>query len=89
MQTRDMYIPVGGIGFWQGAIRDLADPRYQPPGRRWNRDEWMVDLLYGDQEVASGHQPDPVPAQALAGAAQGRRLAAWAGFQRAGFQGAQ
>jgi hypothetical protein len=51
MQTRDMYIPVGDIGFWQGAIRDLADPRY-PDARKTveNRGEWMVDLLYGDQE---------------------------------------
>ena len=51
MQTRDMYIPVGDIGFWQGAIRDLADPRY-PDARKTveNRGDWMVDLLYGDQE---------------------------------------
>ena len=51
MQTRDMYIPVGDIGFWQGAIRDLADPRY-PAARKTveNRNEWMVDLLYGDQD---------------------------------------
>jgi hypothetical protein len=70
MQTRDMYIPVGDIGFWQGAIRDLADPRY-PDARKTveNRGDWMVDLLYGDQEGGQRAisrfrcQPRPWPAQ--------------------------
>jgi hypothetical protein len=70
MQTRDMYIPVGDIGFWQGAIRDMADPRY-PDARKTveSRGDWMVDLLYGDQEGGQRAisrfrcQPRPWPAQ--------------------------
>ena len=71
MQTRDLYIPAGDIGFWQGAIRDLADPRY-PEARqddRGQRTTWMVDLLYGDQEGGQRAitrfrcQPRPWPAQ--------------------------
>jgi hypothetical protein len=51
LQTRDLYVSAGDIGFWQGAIRDLADPRY-PMARRVieSRSEWIVDLLYGDQD---------------------------------------
>ena len=26
--TRDLYIPSGDVGFWQGAIRDVDDPGY-------------------------------------------------------------
>jgi hypothetical protein len=32
-QARDLYIPVGDIGFWQGAFRDPEDPRSPPPAR--------------------------------------------------------
>jgi hypothetical protein len=51
MQTRDLWISPGDIGFWQGAIRDLADQRY-PMARRVieTRSDWIVDLLYGDQD---------------------------------------
>jgi hypothetical protein len=50
-QQRDLYIPAGDNGFWQGAIRDRDDPDYDhvrsaaENGRRV-----MVDLLYGDHE---------------------------------------
>jgi len=49
--TRDLYIAPGDIGFWQGAIRDRADP--ERPAlldviRR--HDRFTVDLLYGDYE---------------------------------------
>ncbi len=27
-QTRDLYVPGGDVGFWQGAIRDGNDPEY-------------------------------------------------------------
>jgi hypothetical protein len=27
-QTRDLYIPAGDTGFWQGAVRDRDDPAY-------------------------------------------------------------
>jgi hypothetical protein len=51
LQTRDMYIPPGDTGFWQGAIRNLDDPQYDEArkvieGRR----EWILDLLYGDED---------------------------------------
>ena len=50
-QQRDLYIPAGGDGFWQGAIRDPADPSYQglhaaaEDGKRLT-----LDLLYSDHE---------------------------------------
>jgi hypothetical protein len=51
LQTRDMYIPVADTGFWQGAIRDPADPRYEMTRKVIeSRGEWYVDLLYGDHE---------------------------------------
>jgi hypothetical protein len=50
-QQRDLYIPTGGDGFWQGAIRDPADPSYQ--GLRAAAEEGTrltLDLLYSDHE---------------------------------------
>jgi hypothetical protein len=53
-QQRDLYIPAGENGFWQGAIRDRDDPDYAPlcsvrsildRGARVT-----VDLLYSDHE---------------------------------------
>jgi hypothetical protein len=50
-QSRDLYIPAGDSGFWQGAIRDPADPDHSTiltavrAGRRV-----LIDLLYGDYE---------------------------------------
>lgn len=48
---RDLYIPAGGTGFWQGAIRELEDDM------RGGLDDavaagepLLVDLLYGDYE---------------------------------------
>lgn len=66
-QNRDLYIPVGDIGFWQGALRD--------PGHRWYEEArkaieacepWTVELLYGDHEggqrVVTRFTILPVPA---------------------------
>jgi hypothetical protein len=51
MQSRDMYIPVDDTGFWQAAIRDPADPRYEMARKVVeSRGEWFVDLLYGDHD---------------------------------------
>jgi hypothetical protein len=49
--TRDLYIPPGDVGFWQGALRDPEDPRY-PDARKTieSRQPWTVDLLYSDHE---------------------------------------
>jgi hypothetical protein len=50
-QTRDLYVPAGETGFWQGAIREPEDPF-----RDGLREAFMaggiltVDLLYGDHE---------------------------------------
>jgi hypothetical protein len=50
-QSRDLYIPAGDSGFWQGAIRDPSDKWHGPlldakkSGRRI-----MIDLLYGDYQ---------------------------------------
>jgi hypothetical protein len=50
-QTRDLYVPAGDTGFWQGAIREPADPF-----REGLREAFLagavltVDLLYGDHE---------------------------------------
>jgi hypothetical protein len=50
-QARDLYIPPADIGFWQGAIRDPADPDLDsaiaaiPAG-----EPLTIDVLYGDHE---------------------------------------
>jgi hypothetical protein len=50
-QTRDLYVPAGDTGFWQGAIREPDDPF-----REGLREAFLagsvltVDLLYGDHE---------------------------------------
>jgi hypothetical protein len=50
-QQRDLYIPAGDNGFWQGALRDhddadLAFVRHAAE----NGERVMIDLLYGDYE---------------------------------------
>jgi hypothetical protein len=50
-QTRDLYIAAGDTGFWQGAFRDPADPRYEAAQVAVKgRDPLTIDLLYGDYE---------------------------------------
>lgn len=50
-QTRDLYVPAGQTGFWQGAIRDPDDPDYAlMQAAAESGDRVHVDLLYGDQE---------------------------------------
>ncbi len=50
-QVRDLYVPAGDVGFWQGGIRDSGDQCYEGL-RSAARDgvRVMVDLLYGDHE---------------------------------------
>jgi hypothetical protein len=51
LNTRDLYVPPGDTGFWEGAFRDPSDPRY--PGAREvieSRQPWTIDLLYSDHE---------------------------------------
>lgn len=49
--TRDLYVPPGDIGFWQGAFRDPDDPRHAIAREVVQaREPWTVDLLYSDLE---------------------------------------
>jgi hypothetical protein len=50
-QGIDLYIPAGGTGYWEAAIRDADDPG-RPAAEKAlvNREPFRVDLLYGDQE---------------------------------------
>jgi hypothetical protein len=50
-QSRDLYIPAGDSGFWQGAIRDSADEWHEAllQAKKSAR-RIMIDLLYGDYQ---------------------------------------
>jgi hypothetical protein len=49
--VRDMYIPSGDIGFWQGALRDADDPWREGAVKAIDAgDPLTVDVLYGDHE---------------------------------------
>ena len=51
MQTRDLFIAPGDLGFWQAAIRDHGDADYVWLGRAiLDAQVFTVDLLYGDLE---------------------------------------
>ncbi len=50
LQTRDLYIPAGDIGMWQGALRDRSDPTYQAVAEAIDTQEVIsIELLYSDQ----------------------------------------
>ncbi len=50
-QTRDIYIPAGDAGFWQGAIRDSDDADHDTIAEAVkNRESLTVSMLYGDGE---------------------------------------
>jgi len=49
--TIDLYVPAGGTGYWEGAIREPDDP--VRPGileKVGDREPFTVDVLYGDQQ---------------------------------------
>ena len=49
--TRDLYLPAGGTGFWQGAFRDQGEPEWDEMAKAvQERTEMTVDVLYGDFE---------------------------------------
>ena len=49
--TRDLYVPPGDTGFWQGALRDPEEPIYTQVRAAIEADETItIDLLYGDHE---------------------------------------
>ena len=54
--TRDLYIPAGDLGFWQGAFRDPAEPLFTAARDAVNAKGHMtVELLYTDHE--GGQRP--------------------------------
>jgi hypothetical protein len=49
--TRDLYVPAGDVGFWQGALRDPDEAIYgQIRSVIEARQRFTVDVLYGDHE---------------------------------------
>jgi hypothetical protein len=49
LQGRDLYIPAGDIGLWQGALRDRSDPVHDALARVIDaREPFTVELLYSD-----------------------------------------
>jgi hypothetical protein len=50
-QQRDLYIPSGAIGFWQGALRDREDEMREGLDEAFAAGERLtLDVLYGDHE---------------------------------------
>jgi cbb3-type cytochrome oxidase subunit 3 len=48
---RDLYVPTGDVGFWQGTFRDREDPAFaQAREAIENRRSMTIDLLYSDHE---------------------------------------
>jgi hypothetical protein len=49
--TRDIYVPAGDVGFWQGALRDVDDEDFgRVSACIEERRTLTIDLLYGDAE---------------------------------------
>ncbi len=56
-QTRDLYVPAGDIGMWQGALRNPGDRvRADVVDRIETAQPITVELLYSDQ-VGNGRSP--------------------------------
>jgi len=48
-QTRALYVPSGGLGFWQGALRDPAEPIFRDfKAAGEARQPVTIDVLYSD-----------------------------------------
>lgn len=49
--TRDLYIAVGEVGFWQGSFRDPSSPAFADARAAVEEHaDWTIDILYGDAE---------------------------------------
>jgi hypothetical protein len=49
--TRDLYVPVGDVGFWQGSFRDPGSAEFaEARDAISHRNVLIIDLLYGDHE---------------------------------------
>jgi hypothetical protein len=54
-QTRDLYVPAGDTGFWQGSVREPDDPFREGLQAAFLAGEMLtVDLFYGDHEGGQG-----------------------------------
>ncbi|HKQ03146.1 MAG TPA: hypothetical protein VJ735_22720 [Actinomycetes bacterium] len=50
-QGRDLFIPAGGLGFWQGAVRDSGDQLHSSLSAAiQERRRFAIELLYSDHE---------------------------------------
>lgn len=50
-QQLDLYIPAGGDGYWQGALRDESESQHAAlSAAAESRERIMIDLMYGDHE---------------------------------------
>jgi hypothetical protein len=48
---RDLYVPVGDVGFWQGTFRDPSTSEFaEAKAVIEAREPWSIDVLYGDAE---------------------------------------
>lgn len=49
--TIDLYVPAGGTGYWEGAVREADDPVREALSRSIaDREPFTIEVLYGDQE---------------------------------------
>jgi hypothetical protein len=49
--TRDLYVAVGDVSFWQGTYRDPTEPEFsQVRSRVTARERLALDILYGDHQ---------------------------------------
>jgi hypothetical protein len=49
--TRDIYVPAGDVGFWQGTFRDPTAAEFAPARKAVDEhQEIFVDVMYGDLE---------------------------------------
>jgi len=49
--TRDLYVPIGEEGFWQGTFRDPSSPQFEAAKAVVdNHGPFTVEILYGDVE---------------------------------------
>jgi hypothetical protein len=49
--SRDLYVPVADVGFWQGAFRDPTTAEFATAKATIeSRQDFTIDLLYGDHE---------------------------------------
>ena len=49
--SRDIFVPAGGVGFWQGSFRDTASDDYASARQVIeNRERFAIAVMYGDLE---------------------------------------